>query len=147
MKKILCIILTFLSYQVKSQIDLEIIKEIESAGDSLAYNKTDGGSRGLYQIAPTCLVTYNKITNHNYSLDDLYISRINKEIAVWMFDIEIPYLLKRCNVPNTLENRIIAYNAGISFLYHKKKIPKSTIAYIAKYKRLRNIKQSKVVKL
>jgi len=146
MKTLCIIILITLSFQLKAQIDLEIIKEIESAGDSLAYNKTDGGSRGLYQIAPSCLYTYNTLTNHNYTLNDLFKSKVNKEIAVWMFNVEIPYLFKICKIQNTLENRIIAYNAGIAFLYYKWKTPTSTLAYIAKYKKLRNIKRSKALK-
>lgn len=147
--KLLCIILTIITItitackaQCNKKICLEFIKQIESAGDSLAYNKYDGGSRGLYQISPICLQLFNKLNYKNYTINDLFIVRINTEIAVWMIDVEIPYLLKHYKIPNTLENNIIAYNAGIAFLVYKWKTPKSTLNYIEKYKKL--IKNRKI---
>lgn len=122
--------------QCEIKMCLEFIKQIESAGDSLAFNHTDGGSRGLYQISPSCLKEYNRVTHHKYTLDDLFKVKVNTQIAVWMIDVEIPMLLKHYKIEDTLENQIICYNAGIDFLVSKRTIPTTTKEYIVKYKKL-----------
>ncbi len=122
--------------QCSKRIELEFIKKIESAGDSCALNLTDGGSRGLYQINPVGLRDYNKYHKKKYTLEDLWNAEINKRIAVWMFEKRIPQLLRAYGFRNTINNQIICYNAGIDFLVSKRKIPRGTIKYIEKYRKM-----------
>ncbi len=133
----LCVILLLFTYQLSAQrINLDVIAKIESSNNPYAHNKTDGGSRGLYQISPICLKDYNKVNNTDYELKDLFNINVNKKIASWYFEVRIPYMLKRNNIKVTLENKIICYNAGITYLTKKKSIPNSTKEYIEKYKSL-----------
>jgi hypothetical protein len=125
------------TYQLSAQrIDLDIIAKIESSGNTYAHNKTDGGSRGMYQISPICLKDYNQINDTNYELKDLFNLDVNRKIASWYFEVRIPYMLKRNNIKVTLENKIISYNAGIRYLINNEPIPTSTRNYIEKYKNL-----------
>lgn len=134
------VILLFVSLQVKGQqVDLAIIAKIESNNNPKAINITDGGSRGTYQIHPTCLRDYNKQTKSTYTTTDLFNESINRKIAVWMFEVRIPALFKAYKIESTLENKLIAYNAGIGYLIRKKKIPATTLLYIEKYKKYKSI--------
>lgn len=119
--------------QCGNKIELKFIAIIESGNDSLALNKTDGGSRGLYQINPTGLRDYNNYHKEKFTLADLYKVKVNTEIATWLFNKRIPQLLRSYKFEQTIENKIICYNAGISFLIKKKEIPKITKNYIKKY--------------
>jgi soluble lytic murein transglycosylase-like protein len=136
MKWILCILMFIVIQSHAQKIDLKLIAIIESNNNPKAWNKSDGGSRGLYQISPICLKDYNKINKTKYKLNDLFNPVINKKIALWMFEIRIPQLLSRYNKPSTLENRIICYNAGITYVTKNKTLPKTTVEYIRKYKEL-----------
>ncbi len=141
MMKNLCVILLILiSFQVKSQIDLSIISEIESNGNVKAINKQDGGSRGKYQIHPVCLKKYNQIHNTDITLDSLFNEQTNKMIATWYFNKEIPRLLSYYGYLHTTSNILICYNAGIDYLVSKRSIPRSTQSYIAKYNKILNEK-------
>lgn len=140
MKKLCVVILLLTVLQGKAQqIDIAIIAKIESNNNSKAINTTDGGSRGIYQIHPSCLSDYNKQTKHVYTTTDLFNESINREIAVWMFEVRIPALFKAYKIESTLENKLIAYNAGIGYLIKKKKIPATTLLYIEKYKKYKLI--------
>lgn len=140
MKKLCVVILLVTVLQGKAQqIDLAIIAKIESNNNPKAINITDGGSRGTYQIHPSCLSDYNKQTKHVYTTTDLFNESINRKIAVWMFEVRIPALFKAYKIESTLENKLIAYNAGIGYLIKKKKIPDTTLLYIEKYKKYKSI--------
>lgn len=132
------IIILLLSLKLNAQIiDLSIIAQIESSNDSLAHNITEG-SRGLYQIRPICLQDYNELNNTNYTLEDLFTVSTNEKIAIWYLNVRIPQLLKHYGYKITINNTIIAYNAGIKYLAYNITIPKSTVDYIKKYRKLRN---------
>lgn len=137
MKKLWLGLLLLINLNLPAQvkINLDIIARIESNYDTLAINRTDGGSRGLYQIHPVCLKDYNKLNKTSYTLDDLFKKDINTRIATWMFEERIPQLLKAYHYKYTLNNVLICYNAGITFLTKKKKIPLTTVNYIRKYKK------------
>jgi hypothetical protein len=132
--KNLWIVITLISFQLKSQqIDLSIIAKIESSGNVRAINLKDGGSRGIYQIHPVCLADYNKLNNTKIKPDSLFIKDINEKIAKWMFEVRIPQLLRHYGYKVTTYNKLVSYNAGITYVIYKKKIPKSTLSYIEKY--------------
>lgn len=114
------------------EINLEIIKLIESSGKERAYNPEDGG-RGHFQITPICLEEFNDYHNKKHSPDDLWNPEINKKIASWYLNKRIPQMLKYFGIKDSIENRIISFNAGISTLVYKKPIPKKTKKYITKY--------------
>jgi len=146
----LCLVLCLFycsSYSQDHGIDLAIIAMIESSNNPLAHNKYDGGSRGLYQINPICLKDYNIQMSTKHTLDDLFNPDLNKRIAKWMFEVRIPQYLNRLGLPLSLDNKIIAYNAGILYLSKKKTIPKTTLDYISKYKKLKQPKDLSKVSL
>lgn len=116
------------------RIDLHKIATIESGLNPRAHNKKDD-SRGLYQITPICLKEYNNFhpRGRRYIMDDLWNVSVSSEIARWYFEVRIPQMLKHYGIPDTVPNRIIAWNAGIAYLVHKKPLPKVTRIYLRKY--------------
>ena len=64
---------------VYAEIDIEIIKEIESNGNPLAYN-FKSQARGVYQITPICLEDYNIYHDKKYIESELFNPIINKKI-------------------------------------------------------------------
>lgn len=117
------------------KIDLKKIAIIESSGNPLAWNKRDD-SRGLFQITPICLKEYNNFHPENeYSMDDLWNTSISTKIADWYLNIRIPQMLKYYDKPPSVENILISYNAGISYVAHDKPLPRITKAYLKKYSR------------
>jgi len=140
MKVILIIITIFLSTPIVCYagdiIDLSIIKQIESSGDPSAYNQTSQ-ARGLYQITPICLEEWNNYhPAEQYMLTELFNPRINERIARWYLLDRIPQMLRYYKKSVTIENCIIAYNAGIGYMASDKKLPSETIEYIKKYKQM-----------
>lgn len=138
-----------------SEIDIPTIVKLESSGDPHAYNKKSG-CIGLMQINPNgALADYNQqygiviLDNHTgathrsssdlYNTGDLYNPRVNVKIGEWYINIRIPEMLEEFSINDTVENRLIAYHWGIGNLFKydrgKKKLPKETKSYIAKYKR------------
>ena len=119
-----------------ADIDLAILADIESSGNPLALNE-HSGAMGLYQIMPKgkkgALDEWNQYhPKEQYRDDDLYDKDINTKIASWYIGERIPKMLKYFKHPDTLENRLTAYNAGISRVGCE--IPKETQDYINKYK-------------
>lgn len=116
------------------EIDLNKIMMIESSGNPLAWRKADD-SRGLYQVTPICLKEFNNFHSKKYTKNDLWSPAINREIAEWYLTVRIPQMLKHYKIPDTVNNRLIAYNSGISCLVKNKPLPKITKRYIEKYQR------------
>jgi hypothetical protein len=129
------LICLFVAFPVRAevQLDFEKIAQIESGGNPRAWNKADN-SRGLYQITPICLEEYNHYhANNTYSMKDLWDSSVNRKIADWYLTVRIPQMLRYYNKPDTIENRLICFNAGISYLINNKPLPKTTLRYLEKY--------------
>lgn len=114
-------------------IDLEAIKHIESRGVADAFNPRTQAI-GLYQITPVCLADFNRETGKNYSRKDLVLFWVNQEIARWYFEKRIPEILKSRKKPVTVENLLISYNAGHTYV--GKRLPKETQNYIRQYRKL-----------
>jgi len=133
------------------EVDLEIIKQIESGGDPHAYNKHSGAT-GLYQITKPALDDFNRFyceqyPKHGVIYTDCYQNSLrhmhqmyepyeNWFVARWYMNTRIPQLLKHFKHEDILENRLISYNCGVGCV--GKELPKETINYIKKYKRLAN---------
>ena len=115
-------------------INLEVIKMIESNGDPFAYNERTR-CYGLYQISEICLEEYNQFNKTNYNITNLFMPEIAEKIARWYFEVRIPQMLKYYHKPVTVENCIIAYNAGIQAVV-KGYTPKETRVYLRKYAQL-----------
>lgn len=114
-------------------MDMDRIMMIESSGNPNAWRKQDD-SIGLFQITPIVLKEWNNFhPNLQLSKKDLWNPNINLTIAVWYMNDRIPSMLRHYKIEDTEENRIIAYNAGISYLVNKKPIPEITQRYIKKY--------------
>lgn len=115
------------------QVDMSIIRKIESNGNPLAISRT--GAIGLYQIMPCVLQEYNARNNTKYTRLDLFSPSINTAVADWYMGVRIPQLLKHYRQPLTVENILRSYNAGVRSVI-KGYTPKETKNYIKKYKQL-----------
>lgn len=141
MKKLLLVLMlvTILTPQVQASqnINLNAIAKIESGGCKSPCIGDAGRSLGAYQIQKAVIEDWNKEhprqkKAHSCALEPVCAT----QIANWYLHIRIPKMLKFKGVKDTLENRLICYNAGISALTKGKKIPKTTLNYIKKYKKI-----------
>ena len=116
-------------------VDLDIIIACESSGNAAAIS--DAGAIGICQVmAGGALADWNMYhKNEQYTAEDLLNPDICIKIADWYLHKRIPQMIKAYKKPLTLENVLISYNAGISYVRYGKKLPKKTVEYIAKYKR------------
>lgn len=121
--------------QLQPAVNMKAIALIESSGNPYAHNKQDD-SRGLYQITPICLTEYNNFNKTQFTMDDLWDIDVNTMIADWYINKRIPQMLRYYKVEDTIENRITAYNAGISYLISAKPLPDITRRYIQLYRKL-----------
>lgn len=130
-----CAFLLLSSTQVLGQvtIDLNIIAQIESGNRPLI---GDGDKAfGHFQLHQAVVTDYNKAHNTSYLLKDCLQRTIAERVASWYLQVEIPRLLRHFKLSDTIDNRIVAYNAGITALL-RNKIPKITQQYIKKYHKL-----------
>lgn len=72
---------------------MEAILEVESAGDTMAYNAVEE-AYGPFQIRPIRLSDYNKRTGKNYMMMDCYTLKVSREVFLYYatrigFDYEI----------------------------------------------------------
>ena len=98
------------------QIDMNRIFFIESTNNPKAWNKKSN-ARGLGQITPDALTdwnTYNPM--QKYNLENLFDADINSKVSDWYYNNRIPTMLNAYKISDTVENRLIAYNAGIGRL-------------------------------
>ena len=108
---------------------LQALISAESSGNPRA--KSNKGAQGLMQITSPALTDYNTYQKSTYSMDDMYDSNINKQVGTWYLGSRIPQMLQTYKLPDTLENRLWAYNAGIGNVRKGIK-PKETQVYIDK---------------
>ena len=115
------------------EIDMSIIAQIESSNNPDAYNVLSKAT-GMYQITPVCLLDFNNYHKRKYSISEMFVPKKGYSVASWYMNTRIPQLLKHYGYEDTIEHRLIAYNAGIKRV--GKELPKETINYIKKYKDL-----------
>jgi soluble lytic murein transglycosylase-like protein len=147
-------------------VDVNIVIQIESGGDPNAYNKKSGAI-GLMQITPIVLKEYNQLatgrnlytSQHHYingmiikwwdvakslervNIEELFDETTNIRIGYWYLNTRIPQMLSTHEIPDTINSRLISYNAGIKVCkdYHRgkiKKLPRETRNYLTKYHKL-----------
>jgi soluble lytic murein transglycosylase-like protein len=120
----------------KVVINMKAIQIIESSGNAGAYNRRTKAT-GLYQITPICLADYNQFHDHKFKQNDLFNPDINFSIADWYIGERIPQLFKHYHIEDSVENRIIAWNAGIKYLLESyPSVPSETVKFIRRYWRL-----------
>jgi membrane-bound lytic murein transglycosylase MltF len=113
------------------KIDMNAIAQIESSGNPKAFNARTG-ARGLYQITDICRRDYNANARAaKYSKVDLMRPDVSRRIAEWYINKRIPQLLRALGLPDTLETRLVAYNAGAGKV---KNPPQESLEYIEKYR-------------
>jgi len=118
-----------------AEIDLSIIATIESNNNPRAVGS--GGDVGLYQITPILIREWNNFhPRATYQISDMFDPAKAEIVARWYLGRRIPQMIKHYGKPDTIENRIIAWNAGISYVKTGKPLPKITQNFIRKYKRL-----------
>jgi len=118
------------------EMDMDVIAHIESSGNPLAWNKNED-SRGLYQITPILLKEWNNFhPKRSLAPSDLWNPAVSYTVAYWYLNVRIPQMIKLLGKMDTIENRIIAYNAGVNYVKTGKEIPPITKRYIDKYVRL-----------
>lgn len=118
-----------------SSVDLNVIASIESSNNPNAVG--DGGlALGLYQLHECVIKDAKRHFKCDYSHQDALNPEKAHKIANWYINAEIPRLLRHFRIPDTIENRLIAYNAGIRTLTQGRVIPKITKRYIKKYKEM-----------
>lgn len=129
------ILLLLMAGSCKAEIiNLDIIAKIESGNNSRAYNRFTQAT-GTYQITPICLKDYNAMNKTRLSLQDMFKPLQCRTVAEWYLNIRIPQLLRHYKKQVTINNVLISYNAGISYVINGKPLPKETINYIAKYEK------------
>jgi hypothetical protein len=90
----------------------------------------------MYQITKICLDDYNIYHKDKYSLNDMYNPEKAYIVADWYVNKRIPQMLRYYRQELNLENQLVCYNAGISYIAFNKPLPVETVNYIRKYKRL-----------
>lgn len=117
---------------IQTSVNMDKVAQIESSGNVRAYNKRSGAT-GLYQITQICLTEYNTYNQTRYNHpQDMLDPALNKKVALWYMNKRIPQLLRYYDKADTVTNRLIAYNCGISCVV-KGRIPKETKNYLRKY--------------
>jgi soluble lytic murein transglycosylase-like protein len=114
------------------EVNLRKIVTIESGWNPLAENKSSD-ARGLAQITKVCLEDYNQFNPVKFEWDDMFNPLKNLIVANWYLNTRIPWMLAHYRHPVTLENILVAYNAGISWV-GKESLPAETVNYIRKFK-------------
>jgi len=120
------------------RINLRAIALIESGGDPLAYSPHEQ-AYGLFQIRAPALLDYNTAGPGRACpliLTDMYDPFLAEAVASWYFDTAIPAYLAYYRIADTVENRIIAWNAGIGAMAEGRRVPATTQAYINIYKEM-----------
>lgn len=119
-------------------VDLHKLFMHESGGIADAHNATGGGfgAIGLGQIRKPALDDWNTAhPDEQYTAQDLFHMEPNAKITNWYVNTRIPQQLKNYGVPDTLENRVGAYNVG-ALNIKRGKIPTQ---YIQGYKEAGNV--------
>jgi hypothetical protein len=132
---IVLFVCTILSRASEIEINMDKIAFIESSNNPNAINKKDD-SIGLYQITPILLREWNNFhPKEQYVRADLFDPDINYLIAHWYLHKRIPAMLKHFKINDSIENRLISFNCGISCLTKNRELPKITKDYLTKYRR------------
>lgn len=129
----------------ESDISTSIISQIESQNNPDAVNKKSGAVGVMQIMEKGALADWNKDHPKNqHNKAQLKDPQINMKIGTWYLNEKIPAMLKAFKINDTIENRLIAYNAGIGnlrkILAGKMKMPNETSNYVDRYFKLAGVK-------
>lgn len=96
-------------------LDMPSIYMVECSGNPKAYN-TKSKALGLGQITPIVVQDWNNM-NPRQQLQHAQMADpvLNQQMSTWYANKRAPQLLRHYGVPDTVDNRLIAYNAGIDW--------------------------------
>lgn len=134
---VLAFVLLAVNAHAEVIIDLDAIAQIESSGCKNKISKRPGDeSYGCHQITPGTLSEFNAYNKKSYTKSDLLDDKISEEVAGWYLNKRIPSMIRHFKKSDTVDNRLIAYNAGIAYVKNGKPLPAITKKYLEKYARL-----------
>lgn len=114
--------------ETDNTVDMRKIAYIESSGcKNMIGDK--GKALGCYQLHKGVVIEYNQYKLASYKHKDVMRPDIGLLIANWYMNKRIPAMLRHYKQPDTLENRLTAYNMGIKAVVKGK----MASAYINKY--------------
>ena len=119
-----------------SEVNLDAIKHIESAGCKNPCYGDNGKAVGQFQLHKGAIEDYNRRFKASYSHSQALNPQVARKIASWYLNQEIPRLLRHYKIKDTPENRIKAWNFGAKNLAKKRKVPSSTRRYLKRYKQI-----------
>jgi hypothetical protein len=109
-----------------SPILLEAMIHVESRGTETARGKA--GEIGLLQLLPSgALAEYEQ--RIKMPVSDPFDAHTNILVGAWYLGVRIPEMFRKFGIPDSLENRIMAYNCGVGNLLHQR-IPQTTKDYL-----------------
>lgn len=108
---------------------LSYIRRIESS-DCRNMIGDGGKAIGCYQLHAGVVLDYNKANGTKYTHAQMLDPNISMNVANWYLNKRIPQMLRHYKKPDTLENRLTAYNMGIGSVVKGKVATK----YINKYR-------------
>lgn len=140
----LALLSIFLVQARAEEVCIPCIIQIESSGNPNAVSQD--GCIGLMQVSLSAYDEfYQKACRElgrkmAYDPRELFDPEFNQVVGTWYVNVRIPEMLQAYKIPDTINNRLIAYNWGIGnlrkYLQGKKTMPKETRNYIAKYHKL-----------
>ena len=125
--------------KIPSEMDMEIIADIESSGNPDTPDSPEG-ARGLCQIMPRTWAECTKRMGVEWSFEiDAHDGEKSLAVGTWYMNYRIPQMLNYYKIEDTYENRIISYSWGIGKLRQYKsgkikKLKKETADYLVKYR-------------
>ena len=130
---VLCLAVLFMaSCSHADMVDMDIISMIESSGCKNLVG--DGGKAlGCHQLHAGVVTDFNRAHGMNWHHKEMMIESVSNTVSYWYMNKRIPQMLKHYKQPDTLENRLTAYNMGIGNVVKGKR----ATAYINKYKKLK----------
>lgn len=117
-------------------IDLDAVAQIESSGCLQKQGRYEHAV-GCFQITAPVVAEWNQFhPDEKIQHQDLMDNNLNRRVADWYLNKRIPAMIRHFKKPDTIENRLIAYNAGIAYVKNGKSLPAITQSYLKKYERL-----------
>ena len=120
------------SANATAQIDLDVIRQIESSNGRQMYNEKSGAF-GAHQITRVCLRDFNQKMGTRIRRSDLRNEKISRRIAKWYFGRRLPQILKAGGRKASEINVLAAYNGGARRVIRGVGLPRETRQYVRKY--------------
>lgn len=121
------------------QVDLGRLFQNESGFIADAMGKQ--GDMGLGQITPVALKDWNQFNpkeQYQHIPEHMFNPSINAKVSNWLVNTRAPQLLKASGLPDTIDNRLAVYKAGIGNVKSGKAWESGkTQEYIKRYKTIK----------